>query len=286
MSQPANTLLRYRADGRTVLLVLATLTLLVGQWSGLVRHPLVFVASSLLCFTSCVVNHNHQHCPVFVPPLGNRIFGVLIALATGQPAKAIVPMHMGNHHAYNNEREDFVRASLVQHRWNLLNLITFPFVAVAGYARAKSRDLTRWRKQNPHAFRQLVLERAVLYPALVAAIVMRPFDTLMYLGLPYVLGQWAILAINLVQHDGCDPNSRYNHSRNHLGRLLNWWLFNNGYHTAHHLRPGLHWSRLPAYHSQIATEIHPRLCLRSLTLNLIALYIWPAQRPRVEEVKS
>ena len=51
----------------------------------------------------------------------------------------------------------------------------------------------------------------------------------------------------------------YNHSRNHIGRVLNWCLFNNGFHTAHHMRPGLHWSELPDFHREIAANIHPRL---------------------------
>ena len=286
MRTRANRVLRYRADARSVIVVVGTLALLAAQWSGAVRHPLVFAASLALCFTSCVVNHNHQHCPIFVPALGNRVFGVLVALVTGQPARAIVPMHIGNHHAHNNDDRDFVRTTLVRSRWNLLNLVVFPFVAIARYARVKSADLERWRTAHPSAYRQLRLERMVLYPVLVAALVFRPVDTLVFLAVPYLFGQWAIIAINLVQHDGCDPTSRYNHSRNHVGRFLNWCLFNNGYHTAHHLRPGLHWSELPKFHREIASRIHPQLGSRSLLLNLARLYVWPGRRPRAEELIS
>ncbi|MCP3918149.1 MAG: hypothetical protein GY711_21580 [bacterium] len=69
-------------------------------------------------------------------------------------------------------------------------------------------------------YRQLRRERQVLYPVLACALVSRPVDTLVFLAVPYLFGQWAIIAINQVQHDGCDPTSRYNHSRNHVGRLL------------------------------------------------------------------
>lgn len=286
MSTRAGKILHYRADLRSVVVAAGTLAVLAGQWSGVCRHPLVFATSLVLCFTACIVNHNHQHSPVFVAALGNRVFGVLLALITGQPAKAIVPMHLRNHHAHNNDESDFVRASLVNMRWNLVNLIVFPFVAIARYARFKSKELAQWRSLDPVAYRQLALERAVLYPTLVAALLVRPVDSLLYLGLPYLFGQWAIIAINLVQHDGCDPRSAFNHSRNHVGRLLNWCLFNNGFHTAHHLRPGLHWSRLPEYHREIRARIHPSLERRSLLWNLIGLYVWPARRPRLTEIAS
>lgn len=284
MKAHAHRLLHYRADARSVVFVLGTLALLVAQWSGILRHPLVFVGSLALCFTACVINHNHQHFPVFVPALANRVFGVLLSLATGQPAKAIVAMHLGNHHAYTSGEHDHVRASIVRSRWNLLNLVTFPFIAVARFARVKTSELARWRSARPQEYRQLALERWVLYPLLAAALVVRPLDTLAFLLLPYVVAQWGIIAINLVQHDGCDPTSRFNHSRNHVGGTLNWFLFSNGYHTAHHLLPGLHWSELPRLHEQIAGNIHPRLVSRSLAVSLARLYIWPARRPRVEEV--
>src|SRR5207248_11772882 len=93
--------------------------------------------------------------------------------------------------------------------------------------------------------------------------------------------QWGILAINHVQHDGCDPDSTYNHSRNFVGRWLNWWVFNNGYHTAHHLRPGLHWSQLPALHAEIRDCIDPTLERRSLLLAAVEFYLWPARRPTI-----
>ena len=86
-----------------------------------------------------------------------------------------------------------------------MNLIVFPFVAVRGYARVKSRDLAAWRERNPAFHRQLVLERLAFYPLLGLLFCLRPADTLLFLGLPYLAGQWGIIAINLVQHDGCDP---------------------------------------------------------------------------------
>ncbi|HEV2852180.1 MAG TPA: fatty acid desaturase [Thermoanaerobaculia bacterium] len=35
--------------------------------------------------------------------------------------------------------------------------------------------------------------------------------------------------------------------------------FNSGYHTAHHVKPGLHWSRLPEFHRQLRDRIPAEL---------------------------
>lgn len=269
----------HRADLRSIAFVLASLALTAVQWTGAARHPALFAASIGLAFIACIVNHNHQHHPTFAPPALNQAFGVLLTWSIGQPASAIIPMHNLNHHVHNNHMEDHVRASIVRFRWNLLNLLAFPIVALAGYARVKSRMMRAWRRLRPDLHRRLVFERLALCPVLAAMLAARPLDTLLYVAAPWVFGQWGILAINHLQHDGCDPDSEYAHARDFTGRFLNWWTFNNGYHTAHHLRPDVHWSRLPELHASIRDRLDPRLERRSLPAALVELYVWPGRRP-------
>jgi fatty acid desaturase len=38
---------------------------------------------------------------------------------------------------------------------------------------------------------------------------------------------------------------------------LNAMLFNNGYHTVHHLKPGVHWSETPKLHAENRANMHP-----------------------------
>lgn len=272
-------LLHYRQDLRSIALVLLALTVPAVQWTGLLRHPALYAAGCAFAFIACVANHNHQHHPTFAWPWLNRLLGVVLTLATGVPATAIIPMHNFNHHVHNNHERDYVRASLVRFRWNLLNVLLLPVVAVVHYTPVKSRELRAWRTTQPALHRQLWLERLALYPLLIALLVFGPLETLVFVLLPQWFGQWGILAINHVQHDGCDHDSRWNHSRNFVGKWLNWWLLNNGYHTAHHLRPGLHWSRLPALHAEIRGQIDPALERQSLLAAAIEFYGWPGRRP-------
>jgi fatty acid desaturase len=273
------TLLPHRADLRSVLFVLLALAVPAVQWLGLLQDPLLYLAGFPLAFIACVINHNHQHHPTFVPGPLNRLFGILLSWATGVPATAIVPMHNHNHHVHNNHEADFVRASLVRFRWNLLNLLLFPVVAFVHYAPVKTRELKQWRSARPQLYRQLWLERLALYPLWAGLLFLGPIETLVYILLPQLFGQWGILAINHLQHAGCDPDSEYNHSRNFVGRWLNWWVFNNGFHTAHHARPGLHWSRLPDLHAQLRGQLDPELERRSLLATALAFYVWPGRVP-------
>ena len=271
--------LHYRSDIRSIVFVLLALVVPAAQWAAWHRDAALYGVGYALTFLACIINHNHQHCPTFVPLPLNRLFGVLLSLAMGFPASGVVAMHNHNHHVHNNHAEDFVRVSLVNFRWNLLNLLLLPFVALRRYASVKSRELAAWRTTRPDLYRQLCLERWTLYPMMIVLGVARPLETLVYLILPWLFGQWGILAINLIQHDGCDPDSEYNHSRNFVGRWINWCTFNNGYHTAHHLRPGLHWSLLPQLHEQIREQMDPALERRSLGAALIEFYVWPGRRP-------
>ena len=82
--------------------------------------------------------------------------------------------------------------------------------------------------------------------------------------------------MNLLQHDGCDENSEWNGSRNFVGKLVNFWTYNNGYHTIHHIEPGLHWSLLPAEHAKrVAPFIHPNLDQPSLLAYLFRCLLRP-----------
>jgi fatty acid desaturase len=61
---------------------------------------------------------------------------------------------------------------------------------------------------------------------------------------------------------------------------VNTFLFNNGYHTAHHMRASLHWSETPAAHEKIAHLIAPELNESSFWGYLFRTYILSIFVPR------
>ena len=268
---PSFPLLRHRADWRTLGFVSMELFLLAGGWSGLLRHPAALAVSWLLAFVCCVVAHNHMHRPLFRGHGWNGIFQLILMFGSGQPPTGIITAHNERHHVHPDSELDFVRTGLVRFRWNVVNLLVFPFFSVAAMIREKPNDLEHWKTARPRLYRQALLERFVFYSIMVSLLALDLRATLLFLVLPWLAAQFMLVGVNLLQHQDCDIDSEYDHSRNVTGALVNWILLNNGFHTAHHLRPAMHWSLLPDFHrSHVVPQMDPTLDHRSFLSLIIA----------------
>ena len=110
-------------------------------------------------------------------------------------------------------------------------------------------------------------------------LLLNPLAFLLYVFIPHNYAAWGIIGINYIQHDGTDQHHPYNHSRNFVGKFVNWWTFNNGFHGYHHEKAALHWSKLPEAHfKHYSPHIHPNLELKSLLLYCFSAYIFPGKR--------
>jgi fatty acid desaturase len=259
--------LRYRADIRTLIFVIVFNVLLIVQWLNIVRSPYLLLPTYVLAVVALVVKHNHVHSPTFRTPSWNSAFELWLSLLTAHPTSGIITSHNVLHHQRNNTAEDFVRCSLVRFPHNILNLVVFFFASVAEMYRNKPNDLDRWRQTQPSLYRQALAERLLTYSFLLILLLMDWRATLKYCAGPWLLAQWVLVTINLLQHQGCDFGSKFDHSRNLTGTALNWLLLNNGFHTAHHMYPAAHWSVLPLIHQRvIAPHVRPSLNEQSLWL--------------------
>ena len=273
--------LRHTSDWRSLFFLASLAFLFLIQWSGWLRHWSLFLATCVFAFIACIIKHNHIHCRTFTSPGWNRALELCLGFCTGQSTAAIIPVHNERHHAQSHTEHDFVRSTLVNHHWNWLNLLVFPFAVVWRVHRNKTSDFSRWRAEKPGLYRRMQIERAAVWAFIVVLLFLDWRATLLYFGVPWVFAQWGIVTINLLQHQHCDHDSHFDHSRNITGRFINWLFLNNGFHTAHHLRPMMHWSRLPKFHAEeVAPHMRAGLNHRSLLVSIWRQFFNFAGKPR------
>lgn len=279
--------LERRADRRMVAVVGAWFLIVGVGWTagpswGWRVLPLVTVAAAL-GFMGAVVAHNALHVPPFKSGVLNALFRVALTILYGHPISAFVPTHNLSHHRFVQSRCDVMRTSKARFRWHLLNLLFFFFMVAGALLRAECDYVLAPRRNDRHCFCRVMLEGAALAATLATLLFLSWRKTLLYIVVPNLWASWGIVTMNIFQHDGCDSTSAYNHSRNFVGRFINWWTFNNGYHTIHHLEPGLHWSELPeAHRARVAPHIDSRLVEPSFFAYVFRTFFWPGKRLRYD----
>jgi len=258
-------LLRHTADRRAltftgIAAALLAIPFIVALPSML--YPFWIATSAIFCFIVCVINHNHAHVPLFRHQWANRAFGLYLTLLRGHSSSGVVVPHNMNHHIEHGSGEDWIDTDLAGKGPGIFRVVRYVIRATASMAR--QRVQTDAPGLNQQGRRQVRNERILLIAFLGLMLWSSPTNTLLFLVLPWLLGVFTLVAVNLPQHDGCDSSSEYSNSRNFTGKFGNWMLFNNGYHIAHHLQPALHWSLLPAAHSDLIGRLDPDLTHRSL----------------------
>lgn len=275
--------MRYSADLRSLAFVAIYFGLVAYQWfagtlSLWLAVPL-YIATCVFSFFGAVITHNTIHSPVFESRAVNRVFQVILSLTYGSAVSSFVPGHNLSHHKHTQTSRDVMRTSKVRHSWHVLNMVEFaPRVGVAImkndalYTKAMKGSHRSW-------FRQYQIETFTVLGLTAGLFLLDWKKALIYWFIPHLYAAWGIISINYIQHDGCDMDHPYNHSRNFVGKFVNWWTFNNGYHGLHHDRPGLHWSLLPAEHARVIHgRIDPRLEQKSLFVYLVKTFVWPGRR--------
>jgi fatty acid desaturase len=284
---PKSRVLRRREDLRPVLVVVAWFAIVIAGW---VVVPMkvatvlpVLAVACILAFLGAVATHNTMHVPVFRAKKMNKVFQVALTLVYGHPVSSFVPGHNLSHHRYIESERDVMRTTKARFRWHLLNLLLFMHIVGGDVMRAELRYVrAAWRFDRPWV-RQLILETTVWLSASAVLLFIDWRRFVLFNVLPNLYASWGLLAMNMLQHDGADTNSEYNHSRNFVGKWINWWTFNNGFHTVHHYDANIHWSDLPAAHARIvAPHIHPALVQTSLLKYVAKTYLWPGKRVRFD----
>jgi fatty acid desaturase len=256
-------LLRYQADLRSLAYLTVTVTLSIVQWNLGTINPWLYALSLFMAVTTAVMSHNHNHLSMWKWRPANLLTSYVISIYYGYPAIAWVPTHNQVHHKLNNREGDSSRSPKLFRSNHLFALLVYP--TLTGMAQSKEifQFLGDLRRSNRRAFLAAASEFAV-FGAFMAVIFLLDWrKALLFFLIPQQFALFTIQVFNYVQHVEADALSPFNHSRNFVSPVLNALLFNNGYHTVHHQKPGVHWSRTPELHAAVAPNIHPALLVKS-----------------------
>jgi fatty acid desaturase len=283
-------MLRYRSDIRTLLwaFVLFPATALV-QYARPELAGWMLPIGLYFGFCAGVLSHNQNHCPTFTTKRMNAFYAAWLSAFYGYPTFAWIPTHNLNHHRFVNRAGD----ATITWRYSKRNIwtVAWTYFFVSAYWQAEpiKQYIRMARERQPDLFRRIVgqyltvgLAHAGLL-ALAIALHGPKLGVWVYFCaffVPATFALWSMMFINYIQHVDCDPWSKHNHSRNFVGKLGNWLVFNNGLHTVHHENAGMHWSLARAAHEKIEDLIDPELRQTSIIWFSIKSYLLGILLPR------
>lgn len=251
-------ILKFQADLKPVTFVLLLFGLQIAAWAYLPLWAAIIAGVAFLPLLGSVATYNHhqQHHNAFNTRALNRLFELILGTQTLIPSYAWMLHHNFGHHP------------------NYLNQPPCP---------GKNEDESRWARRDGSAmgafeYTLSLLLRAPYDSMLVGMKRPRILAYFLLMLIPYLALQWFFASHNLANylavflapavgvllyvyylthehHSGLYTDNPYAASRNRTGKLYNLRTSNLGYHTAHHIKPYLHWSLLPHYHALIAHDI-------------------------------
>jgi fatty acid desaturase len=208
--------------------------------------PLIVLLTLVNFSITIGVLHMHTHRPLFVSRRMNRVVDVLCCMPASLTAAEMREVHVLNHHRYNDGprdvtttegREQGLRAVCYWIRYGTIvknHTMRTIFAADASAGRRKRRY-------------QFVLDLTLVVALMVATCCVTDTTRFMlFYGIPFLVTQVNSGYFAWLTHAPArgfeDEASK---SMNTVGNWLNFFIFNQGYHSVHHRYPGIHWSQIP-----------------------------------------
>jgi fatty acid desaturase len=198
--------------------------------------------------------HNHHHVNTFRHPLLNRAFEVMMFLQLGMlPYVYTLHHNIGHHRHYLDQTAD-------SNRWRRADGTTMGAWEFASKLVVKIYPTAvRIGREHPRVYRKF-RRMALVCGAVVGVLVaIHPLNALLVFLVPLPAALLVQAQATYHQHAGLVADEPLRASRSAVGRIYNLRTLNLGYHAAHHLRPSLHWSQLPAFHAEIAARLPAEL---------------------------
>ncbi len=202
----------------------------------------------------CAWNHHHQHVPTFRNKYLNRMLEFVYTLHTGITTNTWVLHHnLGHHLHYLDQKKD--ESGWMRADGTKMGELEYTLkIALTGYTRA-------WKvgKKHPRYQTGLVKMGTIILAFLAVCLWYNWFNALFVFVIPMAIGYIATCWHTYFHHAGLDTDDHLEASYNIMHKWYNKFTGNLGYHTAHHMKQGLHWSKLPEFHETIKDKIPSHL---------------------------
>lgn len=208
--------------------------------------PLIILLSLANFSLTIGILHMHTHRTLFVSRRMNRLVDILCSLPSALTAAEMREVHVLNHHRYNDGPRDITstegreRGPRAVWYWIRYGTVVKRYTMQTLFAASPSGH----RRKRRHEF----LFDATLYLILTCAMWYLADGTrfLLFYVIPFVTIQLNSGYFAWLTHA---PARSYEEdlskSLNTVGNWLNFFIFNQGYHSVHHRYPGIHWSQIP-----------------------------------------
>lgn len=219
-------------------------------------------------------SHHHQHCFTFRSDALNRALEFGHLTQTGISTHLWVLHHVLGHHVR------FLDQTKDESRWarrdgTKMGMLEYVLVVTCT---AYWRAFLVARKHRKYMAGYLFWG-ALGFGAVGAAIWYRPIPGLLVFVLPMVTTLLWVVWATYDHHAGLPTDDHWGASYNIENPVYNFVTCNLGYHTAHHYRPGVHWSDLPALHARVRHRIPPELFVASTFDRIFQAPMKPRHEP-------
>ena len=252
---------RHKEDIWPVVVILS-FTVLDFLMYFLVDNIYLFIAYYLIMIlpkgTICAWNHHHQHLFTFRSKTLNRLLEFFYALHTG------VTTHLWRLHHVLGHHLNFLDQEKDESRWKRKDgtqMGVFEYtlnVAITAYPRGFGVG-----KRYPKQLKPFLVFTGITFAIVALLVWYKPVAGLFLFVIPMITSLLFTSYVTYAHHTGLDTDNEFEASYNNLNPLYNVLTGNLGYHTAHHHKQGVHWSKLPALHEKIADKIPEALYRKS-----------------------
>ncbi|MEH6577104.1 MAG: fatty acid desaturase [Amphritea sp.] len=214
--------------------------------------------------TICAWNHHHQHLFTFRNTALNRGLELIYALHTG------VTTHLWRLHHVLGHHLNFLDQEKDESRWqrkdgSQMGVVEYTLnVALTAYPRGYSVG-----KRYPKQLKPFLIYTLATFFIVAMLVWYKPVAGIFLFVLPMITSLLFTAYVTYEHHSGLDTENEFEASYNNLNPMFNCVTGNLGYHTAHHHKQGVHWSKLPALHATIADNIPQSLYQKSIFTRML-----------------